>query len=278
MQIYTPTQLTPHITEIRDVTGVSAYLVVGEEKAALIDTCTGIKGLKELVGTLTDKPITVLLTHSHGDHSGSVADFETVYIHPADLKFMTGEAEGAGGIGMRVGFANGNVPGAPFTEEDLVADPPADKDYHMLSDGMVFDLGGFHIETIHVPGHTAGSCTFLFPEERSMLYGDALNSNTLLACRESVTIEEYRTALNHLKTYEDRYDTAYYSHGPAIGPKSCLEDNLELCDRILAGTDFGGEVPFLSGGTAYLAAEREGFIERKDGRFGNIVYRKERIR
>ena len=278
MKIYTPTRLTPHITEIRDVTGVSAYLVVGDEKAVLIDTCTGIKGLKELVEGLTDKPVTVLLTHSHGDHSGSVADFETVYIHPDDLKFLTGAAQGAGGIGMRLGFANGNVPGAPFTESDLVADPPADKEYKLLSDGMTFDLGGISVETIHVPGHTAGSCTFLFPEERSMLYGDALNSNTLLACRESVTIEAYQKGLQHLKTYEDRYDTAYYSHGPAIGPKSCLEDNLDLCEKILDGTDFAEEQPFMGGGTACLAAEREGFMERKDGRFGNIVYDRERIR
>lgn len=278
MQIYTPTKLSPHITEIRDVTGVSAYLVVGEERAALIDTCTGIKGLKELVETLTDKPVIVLLTHSHGDHSGSVADFETVYIHPDDLKFLTGEAQGAGGIGMRLGFANGNVPGAPFAENDLVADPPADKEYKLLSDGMTFDLGGISVETIHVPGHTAGSCTFLFPEERSMLYGDALNSNTLLACRESVTIAAYQEGLRHLKTYEDRYDTAYYSHGLAIGPKSCLEDNLDLCEKILHGTDFAQEQPFMGGGTAYLAAEREGFMDRKDGRFGNIVYDRERIR
>ena len=278
MKIYTPTRLTPHITEIRDVTGVSAYLVVGDEMAVLIDTCTGIKGLKELVEGLTDKPVTVLLTHSHGDHSGSVADFETVYIHPDDLKFLTGEAEGAGGIGMRLGFANGNVPGAPFKESDLVADPPMDKEYKLLSDGMTFDLGGFTVETIHVPGHTAGSCTFLFPEERSMLYGDALNSNTLLACRESVTIAEYQKGLEHLKTYEDRYDTAYYSHGPAVGPKSCLEDNLELCEQILSGTDFAGEQPFMGGGTVFLAAEREGFMERKDGRFGNIVYDRARVR
>ena len=32
------------------------------------------------------------------------------------------------------------------------------------------------------------------------------------------------------------------------------------------------------GGTAYLAAEREGFMGRKDGKFGNIVYDKGRIR
>lgn len=275
---YTYHKLTPHITEIRDVTDVAAYLVCGSEKAVLIDTCPGVKGLKALVESLTDKPVTVLLTHSHGDHAGSIADFETVYIHPADLPFLTGEAQGAGGIGMRLEYINGNVRDRAFTEADLVPDPPKDKAYHLLEDGMAFDLGGFHVEAVHVPGHTAGSCTFLFTEERSMLYGDALNSNTLLACPESVTIAEYREGLQHLAAYEGRYDTAYYSHGPAVGPKSCLQDNLDLCGKILEGRDFAEEQPFMGGGMAYLAAEREGFMQRRDGRFGNIVYDKERIR
>ena len=276
MKVFTPTRVSSHITEIRDITGVSAYLVTGEEKAVLIDTCTGVKGLKALVESLTDLPITVLLTHSHGDHSGSIADFDEVWIHPDDLRFLKGE--GASGFEMRYGFAKGNAPDAGFTPDDMVPDPAPDKEYQFLADGMVFDLGGFHVETIHVAGHTAGSCTFLFQEERSMLYGDALNTNTLLSCRESTTIETYKKSLLHLKTYDDRYDVAYYSHGPAIGPKSCIDDNLELCDQILEGTDFGLEVPALGGGTAYLAAEREGFIERKDGKFGNIVYDRARIR
>lgn len=48
--------------------------------------------------------------------------------------------------------------------------------------------------------------------------------------------------------------------GPAIGPRKCLEDNLELCDRILSGTDDAVECEFM-GRTAVRAAKIQGHLE-----------------
>ena len=73
---FTVTKLTDHVTDIREATGVSAFLVTGTQRALLIDTCTGLLGLRQIVEDLTDLPVTVWLTHSHGDHAGSIADFE----------------------------------------------------------------------------------------------------------------------------------------------------------------------------------------------------------
>lgn len=100
-----------------------------------------------------------------------------------------------------------------------------------MSGGQVFDLGGIPLEIIHVPGRTPGSCCVLFREERSVLFGDACNANTLLMW--GTTIREYKKSLQYLQTRKDRFDTVCYSHGPSRS----LEDNMELCDRILAGTD-----------------------------------------
>jgi len=44
------------------------YLVIGEERAAVIDGGTGIGRLDRLVMELTDKPYFLLLTHTHNDH------------------------------------------------------------------------------------------------------------------------------------------------------------------------------------------------------------------
>ena len=57
------------------------YLLLGEEKALLIDTGWGAGNLRGLVEKLTDKPVEVILTHGHLDHSGGNGEWEKVMIH-----------------------------------------------------------------------------------------------------------------------------------------------------------------------------------------------------
>lgn len=261
-------KLTRHITQITDPTGVFLFLAEGDKEAVLIDTGVGFVGLKETVDEITKLPLSVILTHMHPDHAGGVAAFEKVYLHSADWG-NTKELD----LDVRIGYSMGSMRGAALTPEDFIPAPPADKKYKPLSDGQIFDLGGITLEIIHVPGHTPGSCCVLFREERSILFGDACNANTLLMW--GTTISEYKKSLQRLQTFEDRFDTVYYSHGPAApGPSHSLEDNLELCDRILNRTDDAIPTEFL-GMKAYRAAEITPNFVRLDGKYGNIVYTEE---
>ena len=65
-------------------------------------------------------------------------------------------------------------------------------------------------------------------------------------------------------------------HGPTPVDKSCIDDNIQNCKDILAGTD--DHIPTLHHGHwYYLAKEREREIfRRKDGKFGNILYARAR--
>lgn len=261
-------KLSQHITQITDPTGVYLFLVEGEKEAVLIDTGVGFAGLKETVGGLTDKPLSVLLTHMHPDHAGGADAFEKVYLHPADLH-LKAEMQVEG----RMGYAVGMLRGAALTPADFIPAPGADKQYLPLSDGQIFDLGGMTLEIIHVPGHTPGSCCVLFREERSILFGDACNANTLLMW--GTTISQYKKSLQYLQTFKDRFDMVYYSHGPRPeGPSRSLEDNIELCDRILAGTDDAIPTEFI-GMPAIRAAAITPYFARLDGKYGNIVYTEE---
>jgi glyoxylase-like metal-dependent hydrolase (beta-lactamase superfamily II) len=47
-----------------------SYLVLGAERAALIDTGMGIADIRAEVERLTDLPVTAVNTHSHYDHVG----------------------------------------------------------------------------------------------------------------------------------------------------------------------------------------------------------------
>jgi hypothetical protein len=73
------------------------------------------------------------------------------------------------------------------------------------------------------------------------------------------------------ETFEQAYDTVYYSHGPVVGPKTCLDDNIDLCKRILSGTDDAQTCEFM-GKAAIRAAMIQGQFKRADGKYGNIVY------
>ena len=49
------------------------YLLIGEEKAMLIDPAYGDGDLRAFVETITDKPVMVCNTHGHFDHTGGNA-------------------------------------------------------------------------------------------------------------------------------------------------------------------------------------------------------------
>ena len=57
--------------EIDEFDCASVFLLVGRQRALVIDTGIGIGDLKGLIRKLTDKPLTVALSHGHGDHSGT---------------------------------------------------------------------------------------------------------------------------------------------------------------------------------------------------------------
>lgn len=262
---FTCNKLTDRVTQIVDPTGVSCFLVQGDDKAVLIDTAVGFKGLRDTVKGLTNLPLEVILTHAHGDHAGGAGEFEEVYLHPADKPLLK-----VHGMEKRTGYAAATMgPDVKLTDDLFVSEP--EMEFKELYDGQLFSLGGLTLKIIHVPGHTKGCCCVLLMEERSILYGDACNGNTLVMDEASTTISEYKKSLEYLKTFEKDYDTAYYSHGPAVGPRECLEDNMELCDRILAGTDDAVECEFM-GRKAVRAAKIQGHFERVDGKSGNIVY------
>ena len=80
------TEIAPHTWCLSEFRLVNAFLIEGEEKAALVDTGCGIGDLAGEVRALTDKPLIILLTHTHFDHDGGVFEFPgvPVYVNPLD--------------------------------------------------------------------------------------------------------------------------------------------------------------------------------------------------
>jgi len=264
---FTVNKLSEKVTQIVDITGVSCFLVIGTKNALLIDTCVGLGNLSAAVSGITSLPVTVVLTHGHGDHTGNASQFEDVYLSPVDIPLLKEH-----NIYMRTEYANMILPeNAKVKPDDLSKD--LSKPTIPLEDGKVFDLGGVNVELIPVSGHTKGCMCALIKEEKAIILGDACNGNTLIFGEHSSTISEYLDVLKNLSERSGEFDTAYFSHGPAAGPIQCIEDNIELCNKILKGEDDAIEFSFLDL-TLLRAANADEQFRRLDGKFGNIEYQK----
>ena len=88
MEFFQVQELGDGIFCLKDLSTVEMYLVVGEQRAALLDTGTGIGDLAGAVRGLTNKPVEVYLTHGHVDHAGGIYSFDRVHVHPADKALM----------------------------------------------------------------------------------------------------------------------------------------------------------------------------------------------
>ena len=224
--------LTPGVTRIEDRLGVLLYLVTGDERAVLIDSGYGVGDLRTFVGLLTDKPVTVLLTHGHLDHAFGAAWFDDVRMHPADRPVL--EAH-------RVPSAE--VIAAAVAQGRLVAHPPAPESFGDLSPGDSFDLGGRTVHTLAATGHTPGSVAFLIDEERMLLTGDAANQRTFLFLPESSPVVSYQASMKRLRAAAaGRYDRVLVSHGSGEMPVALLDDLDRLCTRVRERRD--DAVPF----------------------------------
>jgi hydroxyacylglutathione hydrolase len=267
-------RISESVTRIFGPAGELMYLVEGKERAALIDTGTGVGDLRTFVENLTKKPYFVLLTHGHVDHAMGAPAFDEVYMNPADKEVFASHSD----FRVRKEFLQMSMGEnyAMVKEQDFTPIESSDR-YKPLLPGDVFDLGGIHLEICVGAGHTPGLVTILLVEERTLLLGDACNFSTFLFDEHTLGVTSYENTLKELdiKT-KGRYDRVYLSHGDGDAPKEMLDSVLEVCEDIRAGrTD---DVPFdFMGYTAYIAKETDQNMRRLDGGLGNIIYSKEKV-
>lgn len=183
------------------------YIVEGEERALLIDAGTNIKDLDKIVAGITSKPVTLVATHVHPDHTGaSVNYFKEIYINAADMvnvKEMMGDYKG---------------------------------EIKYLTDGEVIDLGGREIEVIFTPGHTPGSTTFIDREAHYGFSGDAFGSGNLLLTTNFTTLA---LTCQRMSEYMQKYgiEKLYPGHYMGVNVETVkrVQDMLQMSRDVLAG-------------------------------------------
>lgn len=185
----------------------SLYLIEGDDRAILLDAGTQIADLDKIVASITSKPVTLIATHVHPDHTGSAIHYwPEIYLNAADMP---------------------NVP-------EFMAGYQGEIRY--LRDGEVIDLGGRQIEVIFTPGHTPGSTTFM---DRAAGYGfsaDAFGSGNLLLTTNFSTL---LLTCQRVKEYMERYGISklYPGHYNGQNPETLqrVSDMLQMSRDILDG-------------------------------------------
>lgn len=149
------TELAENVYLLNEFDGTNCYLVVGSEKALLIDCGTGFCDIRGAAEKLTDLPITLAATHGHGDHIGGAGQFEEIYIHRADCERLN---KAQMSLLFRKAFlaSNASVKSHGFKTSDVKPGKYKTKIIPM-DDGHIFDLGGKSVRVKHTPGTRAAA-------------------------------------------------------------------------------------------------------------------------
>ena len=209
MESIRSTQIARGVWQLSDALDDRCYLVRGEERALLVDATSGLGDLRAAVGALCDMEPTVVLTHSHYDHSGGARWFGEALVSPEDLPLVAAEeADAREAIGTQRSRGLVSADG-PWAYDDA----PAAR-LSVVRGGDVFDLGGLTVEVVRLPGHTAGSLGYLVRERRVLLSGDAVTPVMCLYAPESLAVSAYRATLARMSALPfDEFWTGHHAQG-----------------------------------------------------------------
>ena len=132
-----------------------------------------VKEIEEKVSDLNLKPVAVLITHGHLDHTFSVLPLTKqvpmrTFITGAD-RFLLTDPMGAldrGGVSEQFLKAFGME---KFKEPDEVVE---------LEDFLTFEIAGMQVTSIFAPGHTRGSVIFTV-DDQQLISGDVLFAGSI---------------------------------------------------------------------------------------------------
>lgn len=185
----------------------SLYLVEGRDRALLIDAGTNIKDLGKIVASITDKPVTLVATHVHPDHTGpSINSFPEIYINPGDKEL----------IPEFMGNYRGKV--------------------NYLEDRESISLGNRQLEVLFTPGHTKGSTTFIDKKAGYGFSGDSFGTGLLLLGTDFSTFIASCERISAVMEAENiRHLYTGHHDGNNMETLNKIRDMLALSKNVLSG-------------------------------------------
>lgn len=218
---------------------VYCYLLVGKEKALLIDTAYGLTDIPAAVRERTDKPLIVVNTHGHFDHISGNYQYDEVLLSPLDEEVYARHSRQEyieelflGSVGPLRGKAV--LLAMRPTLRQIYSHPfPATSP---LPD--IIDLGGRNIQIIPTPGHTQGSVSLLDTKHGWLFSGDTCcDEGVLLHFPEGTTVQVFHESIRRICSLvkEGTVVRNYTSHQTTPAPLEKLAVYEQLLSRLESG-------------------------------------------
>ena len=196
-----------------DEGGVRMFLIEGSDSALLIDCGFGTGELDKFVSSVTDKKVTVIITHSDGDHTGGLKYFAEAYMHPADF--------------------------ASFRERN----PQHPAQLAEIWEGDVFQAGRYSFEAIHIPGHTPGSIVLYDRENKILISGDSIQQGPIFMFGSNRDTDALIASLKKLKMLDLDIDIICPSHNAVPLDSGYIDLVLEGAELLRQGKLEAKEAP-----------------------------------
>jgi glyoxylase-like metal-dependent hydrolase (beta-lactamase superfamily II) len=232
-------EITPNLFvfyEPRHYEETIVSLIIGEQKAVLIDTGCGIGNLCQAVETITSQPVMVINTHTHLDHLGSNRQFDEIAMFDHPLSRRVAE------YGVEHDIVQHDLLGENLVTKPLPQgfDPngfalPPFKVSRWLKDGDRVDLGGRDLEVIHTPGEAVDHICLLDRVNRILFCGDILLHGSVWTHLEGGSLKDLITSYRKLMGYFDAFDYLMPSHNTPWLDKDLLPETLAGAEKILSG-------------------------------------------
>lgn len=157
------------------VFGTNVYVVApgpGHECIVVDPGMEVVPGLDELLTEHRLRPVAVLLTHGHLDHTFSVVPVAgsrgiPAYIHPDDRELLADPMKG-------LSDQSKDLFGGRLEWQEP-------SDVEVLADGATMVLADLEIGVVHAPGHTPGSVMFRLPGAPPLREGAEPVTETLIS-------------------------------------------------------------------------------------------------
>ena len=235
-EIYRITHRLFVLHEPRHFEATTISLLIGEDRAIVIDTGCGIGDLRPAVEQITDKPVLVIHTHTHPDHLGGTRQFDeiAVFDHPVSRRVA------ARGITREV--LEAEILAEPLVEAPWPAgfEPehlevrPLEVD-RWLRDGDRIELGGIELEVIHTPGEAPDHICLLDRADRILFCGDILLRGPVWTHLEGGSLADLIASYRKLMSHFDAFDHLMPGHNEPWIDKSLLPESLAGAERVAAG-------------------------------------------
>ena len=177
------------ISEYKHWEETHCYLLLGLDRAILIDTGLGVGNIKAVVDSLTNLPLFIVTTHAHWDHIGGHQYFAHFAVHEAERDWLAVKFP----LPLQAVKHNLTFKPCEFPKDFSLERYQI---FHripqqLLHDRDCLDLGGRRLNVVHTPGHSPGHCCFYEPDRQYLYSGDLIYSGCLNAFYPSTDPEQF---------------------------------------------------------------------------------------